>query len=87
MIIKPKIRGFICTTTHPEGCLANVREQIAYVQKNGKVSNPKVVRGSLNGSERIVLKVIKNMPKWTPGMQAGKPVAVQYNLPLRYHFE
>ncbi|MEM5527522.1 enoyl-ACP reductase FabV [Gammaproteobacteria bacterium AS21] len=39
MIIKPKIRGFICTTTHPEGCLANVREQIAYVQKNGKVSN------------------------------------------------
>jgi len=39
MIIKPKIRGFICTTTHPEGCLSNVREQIAYVQKNGTVTD------------------------------------------------
>lgn len=32
MIIKPKIRGFICTTTHPQGCEVNVREQIAYTQ-------------------------------------------------------
>ena len=37
MIIKPKIRGFICTTAHPEGCAAHVREQIAYVQKKGPV--------------------------------------------------
>lgn len=28
MIIKPKVRGFICTTTHPKGCEQNVREQI-----------------------------------------------------------
>ncbi|TOM29773.1 reductase, partial [Vibrio parahaemolyticus] len=28
MIIKPRIRGFICTTTHPVGCEANVKEQI-----------------------------------------------------------
>ncbi|MEZ9592980.1 reductase, partial [Vibrio breoganii] len=27
MIIKPRIRGFICTTTHPVGCEANVKEQ------------------------------------------------------------
>lgn len=32
MIIKPKIRGFICTTTHPTGCAANVDEQIAYTK-------------------------------------------------------
>ncbi len=32
MIVKPKIRGFICTTAHPEGCAQNVREQIAYVK-------------------------------------------------------
>lgn len=37
MIIKPKIRGFICTTTHPEGCAANVREQIAFTKANGPV--------------------------------------------------
>ncbi|WP_067867496.1 enoyl-ACP reductase FabV [Neptuniibacter marinus] len=39
MIIKPKIRGFICTTTHPEGCAANVREQIAYTKSKGKMVN------------------------------------------------
>jgi enoyl-[acyl-carrier protein] reductase/trans-2-enoyl-CoA reductase (NAD+) len=32
MIVKPRARGFICTTAHPVGCAAAVREQIAYVQ-------------------------------------------------------
>ncbi|WLD56623.1 trans-2-enoyl-CoA reductase family protein [Salinispirillum sp. LH 10-3-1] len=35
MIIKPKVRGFICTTAHPTGCAANVQEQIDYVVKQG----------------------------------------------------
>lgn len=35
MVIKPKIRGFICTTAHPEGCAAHVREQIEYVRSRG----------------------------------------------------
>ncbi|WP_337238229.1 hypothetical protein, partial [Salmonella enterica] len=35
MIIKPKIRGFICTTTHPTGCKVNVEKQIEYVKQNG----------------------------------------------------
>ncbi len=39
MIIKPRVRGFICVTTHPAGCEANVREQIAYVTANGPVAN------------------------------------------------
>lgn len=37
MIIKPKVRGFICTNAHPEGCAANVREQIAYVKQAGAI--------------------------------------------------
>lgn len=37
MIIKPKTRGFICTTAHPAGCAANVAEQIARVEKEGAV--------------------------------------------------
>ncbi|ETI62447.1 enoyl-ACP reductase FabV [Marinomonas profundimaris] len=44
MIIKPKIRGFICTTTHPVGCEQNVREQIAFTKSKGVVENgPKKV--------------------------------------------
>ncbi len=35
MIVAPKIRGFICTTAHPEGCAANVRSQIDYVKSRG----------------------------------------------------
>ena len=44
MIIEPKARGFICVTTHPTGCDANVLEQINLVKKKGKVENgPKKV--------------------------------------------
>lgn len=39
MVIKPRVRGFLCTTTHPEGCAENVRRQIAYVRSNGEVQN------------------------------------------------
>lgn len=39
MIVKPRIRGFICTTAHPDGCAANVQRQIEYVQKQGEVSS------------------------------------------------
>jgi len=44
VIIKPKTRGFICTTTHPTGCEANIQEQIARVKIDGTVENgPKKV--------------------------------------------
>ncbi|MCW8125032.1 enoyl-ACP reductase FabV [Microbulbifer halophilus] len=39
MIIKPKVRGFICTNAHPQGCAANVREQIDYTQSQPKIEN------------------------------------------------
>ncbi|QSX31235.1 trans-2-enoyl-CoA reductase family protein [Shewanella cyperi] len=39
MIIKPKIRGFICTTTHPQGCEANVLEQINITKARGPIAN------------------------------------------------
>lgn len=37
MVIKPRVRGFLCTTTHPVGCAENVRRQIAHVRGNGEV--------------------------------------------------
>lgn len=37
MVIKPKIRGFICTNAHPVGCAENVRQQIEYVKSQPKV--------------------------------------------------
>lgn len=38
MIIRPKTRGFICTTAHPDGCAAHVREQIALVKSRGAIA-------------------------------------------------
>ncbi|MCP1618458.1 enoyl-[acyl-carrier protein] reductase/trans-2-enoyl-CoA reductase (NAD+) [Pseudomonas sp. SLBN-26] len=52
MIIKPRVRGFICVTTHPAGCEANVKEQIRYVESKSPVANgPKkvLVIGSSTG--------------------------------------
>ena len=50
MVIKPKIRGFICTNAHPNGCAAHVNEQIAYVksqtQATAKPKNVLVIGAS-----------------------------------------
>lgn len=60
MIISPKIRGFICTTAHPEGCAAHVQEQIDYVKSKPSLTGaPKkvLVIGSSTGyglASRIV---------------------------------
>ncbi|MGE8215328.1 MAG: enoyl-ACP reductase FabV [Stenotrophomonas maltophilia] len=44
MVIKPRVRGFICVTTHPVGCDAAVKQQIDYIQAQPKRANgPKKV--------------------------------------------
>jgi enoyl-[acyl-carrier protein] reductase/trans-2-enoyl-CoA reductase (NAD+) len=52
MIIKPRVRGFMCITTHPTGCDANVKKQIDYVKTSGEITGgPKrvLVIGSSTG--------------------------------------
>lgn len=39
MIIQPKVRGFICTNAHPQGCAANVREQIDYIKSQPAIDD------------------------------------------------
>lgn len=43
MIIEPRMRGFICTTAHPDGAAENVKQQIDYVKSKGKIEGPKRV--------------------------------------------
>jgi enoyl-[acyl-carrier protein] reductase/trans-2-enoyl-CoA reductase (NAD+) len=40
MVIKPRVRGFLCTTTHPVGCAQNVRRQIEYVREQTREHGP-----------------------------------------------
>lgn len=43
MVVEPKVKGFICTTAHPEGCKESVRRQIAYCKEKGKKEGAKKV--------------------------------------------
>ena len=43
MIIEPRIRGFICLTSHPKGCEQNVKNQIEYVKSKGPINGAKKV--------------------------------------------
>lgn len=43
MIIEPRVRGFICLTSHPEGCEQNVLNQINYIKSKGFIEGPKKV--------------------------------------------
>jgi len=54
------------------------------VEKDGSVSNAKVLRGIGHGLDEVALKAIQNMPAWEPGTQRGKPVRVQFNMPVKF---
>jgi enoyl-[acyl-carrier protein] reductase/trans-2-enoyl-CoA reductase (NAD+) len=43
MIIEPRMRGFICTTAHPDGCAQNVKNQIEYIESKGQIDGAKRV--------------------------------------------
>ena len=43
MIIEPRMRGFICTTSHPKGCAQNVKNQIEYIKSKGAINGAKKV--------------------------------------------
>ena len=43
MIIEPRMRGFICVTSHPEGCAQSVKNQIEYIKSKGAINGAKKV--------------------------------------------
>jgi enoyl-[acyl-carrier protein] reductase/trans-2-enoyl-CoA reductase (NAD+) len=84
MIIEPRMRGFICLTSHPKGCEQNVINQINYVKSKGKIEGPKrvlVIGASTGfglasritsafGSDAATIGVFFEKPA-----QAGKPAS------------
>jgi TonB family protein len=54
------------------------------VEKDGKISEIKIIKGIGGGCDEEVIKLIKNMPRWTPGTQNNKPVRVQFNMPVNF---
>ena len=57
------------------------------VNKDGSISDAKVVRGIGGGCDEEALRVVREMPKWEPGRQNGQSVRVQYSLPVVFKLE
>lgn len=56
------------------------------VGKDGVIKDVHIVRGVHKLLDKEAMRVVRLMPKWKPGMQKGKAVAVSYNLPINFMF-
>ncbi|MBB6111428.1 outer membrane transport energization protein TonB [Mucilaginibacter lappiensis] len=54
------------------------------VEKDGSLTDIKVTRGIGSGCDEEAVRVLKNSPKWKPGIQNGRPVRVQYSVPISF---
>jgi TonB family protein len=54
------------------------------IEKDGTLSNVRVIRGVHKSLDDEAIRVVKSMPVWKPGMQRGKPVRVQFNMPMKF---
>jgi TonB family protein len=61
---------------------------VAYVvEKDGSVTHVKVLRGIGSGCDEEAVRVVSAMPKWIPGTEKGKPVRVEFNLPIKFKLD
>lgn len=54
------------------------------IDKDGSVSDVKILRSVDPYLDEEALRVVRSMPKWKPGKQRGKPVRVQYQVPIKF---
>lgn len=73
---------------YPKEAVENQIQGVVFVtfvvEVDGAISDVKVLRGIRYGCDEEAIRVVKGMPKWTPGKHNGKEVRVQYNLPIRF---
>jgi periplasmic protein TonB len=54
------------------------------VEKNGRITDVRILRDIGGGCGEEAIRVVKAMPNWSPGKQRGKAVRVQFNLPVKF---
>ena len=54
------------------------------VEKDGSVSNVNILKGIGGECDEEALRVVKEMPRWTPGLYKGKPARVLFNIPIYF---
>lgn len=75
-------------TQYPQAALEMGIQGKVYVsfiiEKDGTISDVNVIRGVHKSLDKEAIRVVKSMPKWTPGIQKGKKVKVKYTIPINF---
>jgi len=85
---KARLDYIVKNITYPEEARIQKTEGTVYisfvVEKDGSISNTKILRGIGNGCDEVVIEIIDNMPVWKPGMKDGNPVRTRFNMPVKF---
>ena|SRR5258705_12519709 len=84
-----KLAQFLSTNIkYPKEALDNKVEGTVYVSfvvdETGKITNVQMLKRMAYGMDQEAMRVVRMMPNWIPGQQDGKPVAVQFTLPVKF---
>jgi len=84
-----KLIQFIEENTHLPKCVTDGKVQgrsiiEMVVEKDGTLSDFKVVRSLHKDCDAEAIRVLKTMPKWKPGKVCGKPICVKYTVPVQF---
>lgn len=52
--------------------------------KIGQAINPEILKSENEKLNKFAIQIIKDLPRFIPGTQRGKPVSVQYNVPIKF---
>ena len=66
------------------GCVTGKVYVSFIVERDGSITNAHILKDLCDGCGEEALRLVNSMPKWIPGKQRGRPVRVQYNLPVSF---
>ncbi|MBK6962864.1 MAG: energy transducer TonB [Bacteroidales bacterium] len=83
-----RIKFLINNVQYPQEACENGEQGTVYcsfvVEKDGSLTDIKILRGISESLDKEVLRVLSLSPKWNPGVLAGENVRVQFNMPLKF---
>lgn len=88
---KARVKFLVGNVKYPEKARKNGISGTVFVsfivEKDGSISNVELLRGVNELLDNEALRVVKLMPSWEPGIQRGKPVRVQFHMPISFNLD
>ena len=88
---KARIKYMVENIKYPEDARKKGKSGTVYityvVEKDGSISHAKILRGFYKSCDEEALRVIMAMPSWEPGMDKGKPVRTEFNMPISFKLD